>query len=70
MVLDVFKQQLKSIGYPEEGLKFTDSAVSVKNVKDVNLYVLILATKHKLAQKIWDSVIKVDSTGQKEFHFQ
>ncbi|MCB4790402.1 MAG: three-Cys-motif partner protein TcmP [Elusimicrobia bacterium] len=73
-VIDVFKEQLKSIGYPEKGLIFKESnnalpSVPVKNTRDVNLYVLILAAKNPLAQKIWDSVIKVDSKGQKEFNF-
>jgi len=65
VVLDIFKQQLKGIGYPEEGLKLHESAVPVKNKKEVNLYVLVLAAKHKLAQKIWDSVIRIDPTGQR-----
>lgn len=38
--------------------------VPVKNTKEVGLYVLILASKHSLGQKIWNSVIKKDPTGQ------
>jgi hypothetical protein len=72
----VFKGQLKTIGYPEEGLKLVSSGkdiyaglptVSVKNTKDVDLYVLILASKHRLAQKIWTSIIKMNPNGQKTF---
>lgn len=75
VLIDIFKEQLKSIGYPEEGLKMASSdkdiytglpTVLVKNTKEVELYVLILASKHSLAQKIWNSVIKIDPQGQKE----
>jgi three-Cys-motif partner protein len=66
ILTDVFKEQLKSIGYPEEGLNLQESeggflaqlpAVSIKNTRNRNLYVLILASKHKLGQKIWNSII-------------
>lgn len=76
ILLDVFKGQLKTVGYPEEGLKLVSSGkdiyaglptVSVKNTKDVDLYVLILASKHGLAQKIWTSIIKMNPNGQKTF---
>jgi len=76
ILIDIFKEQLKTIGYPEKGLKLVSSekdiymglpTVSVKNTKDVDLYVLILASKHQLAQKIWTSIIKMDPSGQKTF---
>lgn len=72
-LIDIFREQLKSIGYPEEGLRMVSSnedvfsdvpSVSIKNTKNVDLYVLILAAKHKLAQKIWNSIIKIDPDGQ------
>lgn len=75
VLIDVFTEQLKSIGYPEEGLRMASSdrdiytglpTVLVKNTKEVELYVLILASKHSLAQKIWNSVIKIDPKGQRE----
>jgi hypothetical protein len=75
VLIDIFTEQLKSIGYPEEGLRAASSdrdvhtglpTVPVKNTKEVELYVLILASKHPLAQKIWNSVIKIDPQGQKE----
>lgn len=74
VLLDIFKKQLESIGYPEDGLKMVTSenniyaglpTVPIRNTKDVDLYVLILASKHKLAQKIWNSVIKVSPNGQR-----
>lgn len=76
VLIDTFKEQLKSIGYPEEGLRLISSdeniysglpAVRVKNTRDVDLYVLVLAAKHKLAQEIWHSVIRQDPGGQTTF---
>lgn len=72
VLIDIYTKQLQSIGYKELKLAASDSSiysgiptVPVKNTKDVDLYVLSLASKHPLGQKIWDSVIKIDSTGQK-----
>jgi len=74
VLIDIFKKQLESIGYPEEGLKMAASksniynglpTVPIKNTKEVDLYVLILASKHKLAQQIWNSIIKASPDGQK-----
>lgn len=73
VLINIFKEQLKSIGYPEEGLKTISDknidaglpAVSVKNTKKVDLYILILASKHLLGQQIWNSIIKARRDGQK-----
>ncbi|MBI5042837.1 MAG: three-Cys-motif partner protein TcmP [Nitrospirae bacterium] len=74
-LIDTFKEQLKSIGYPEDGLKMASSnediytglpTVPVRNTREVGMYVLILASKHPLGQKIWSSIIKTNPTGQKE----
>lgn len=76
ILLDIFKEQLKSIGYPEKGLKLVSygkdvyaglPTVAVKNTKDVDLYALILASKHPLGQKLWSSIIKMSPNGQKKF---
>lgn len=75
VLIDIYKKQLISVGYPEEGLKMIDeqniytemSTVSVKNTRKVDLYVLILASKHPLAQQIWNSVIKTTPDGQRSF---
>ena len=69
-LINVFEKQLESIGYPEAGLKMASSsrdipAVSVRNNKNVDLYVLILASKHPLGQNIWNNIIKIDPQGQK-----
>lgn len=75
VLIDIYTKQLRSIGYPDEGLRMASSdrdiytglpSVPVRNTKDVELYVLILASKHYLAQKIWNSVIKINPQGQKE----
>jgi hypothetical protein len=74
VLIDIFRRQLISIGYPEEGLRLASSnsiytglpTVCVRNTKEVDLYVLILASKHKLGQKIWNSIIKLNPDGQKE----
>lgn len=74
ILIDIYKEQLKAVGYPEDGLKLVASdanvfaglpTIAVKNTKEVGLYVLILAAKNKLAQKIWNSVIKRSPDGQK-----
>ena len=71
---DIFTDQLKSIGYPDEGLRLAATeanfyaglpTVPIRNTRNVKLYVLILASKHALAQRIWNSVIKISPAGQK-----
>ena len=74
VLIEIYKKQLISIGYPKEGLRAASSdneiysglpTVSIRNTKDVDLYVLILASKHPLGQKIWNSSIKYSPDGQK-----
>lgn len=74
VLIDTFKDQLKIIGYPEEGLRLAASdgnihsglpTVPVRNTRDVDLYVLVLASKHPLGQKIWNSIIKLGPDGQR-----
>jgi three-Cys-motif partner protein len=72
--LNIYKNQLKKIGFKEEGLRViinnnfgqTAPIVNIRNTKNVNLYILILVSKHPIAQKIWSSIIKIDATGQKQ----
>ena len=74
LLLEIYKKQLMKIGFPEEGLKTRDSrgnlwaslpTVSVKNTRAVELYVLILASKHPIAQKIWNNLLKIGADGQR-----
>ncbi len=74
-LIKTLEKQLITIGYPQEGLRMAASdtsisssmsAVPIKNSKDVSLYVLVLAAKHKLAQDIWNSIIRIGPNGQRE----
>jgi len=74
ILINIFKEQLLGIGYPEKGLRIAASdngiyaglpVVPIKNTKDVELYVLVLVSKHGLAQKIWHSIIKTTPDGQR-----
>lgn len=64
ILVELFVKQMQSIGYPEKGLKYEQkiyndiSSVSIKNTKNVTMYLLVLAAKHPLAQKLWASVSK------------
>jgi three-Cys-motif partner protein len=73
-LLDIYHKQLFRAGFPEEGLKIVGSdqnvfsslpSFPVKNTKDVELYALVLASKHPVAQKIWNSVLMVEPKGQR-----
>jgi len=66
ILMDIFKNQLISIGYPEEGLESAHDTVPVKNTKEVELYILFLAAKHPLAQKIWASTKKIGPDSQRK----
>lgn len=72
-LLNLYMKQLISIGYPQKGLKMLDlqdniydgmSAVPIKNTRQVNLYYLILASKHQLAQTLWNKIIQKSPNGQ------
>ena len=73
VLIDVFKKQLRKIGYPQEGLQVGSEndvslglePVTIRNTKNVKLYDLILISKHTLGQKIWESSIKVGPNGQR-----
>lgn len=79
VLINTFKDQLIKVGYPEKGLRLASSdnsiypglpTVQVKNTKDVNLYALILASKNELAQKLWNSIIRIDPSGQRSLPFK
>jgi len=74
ILTDIYLAQLKSIGYIDDKLKLATSnsnvypdlpAVPIRNTKNVDLYVLILISKHPLSRKIWASIIKTSPKGQK-----
>lgn len=73
VLISLYLDQLKSVGFPTEGLGIlgsegqeylSTSIAKVKNSRSVVLYYLILASKHKLAAKIWKSILKYDAGGQ------
>ncbi|MGA2110127.1 MAG: three-Cys-motif partner protein TcmP [Syntrophorhabdales bacterium] len=71
VLLDIYSEQLMRIGFQQEELTMIESenlpalsAVSIKNPGHVELYVLILASKHPLGQRIWSSTIKRRPDGQ------
>lgn len=73
-MLDVLYEQLKRIGFPEEGLglineagedNFGNAIATIKNSMNVPLYYLVLASKHKLAANLWQSITKTNAKGQK-----
>jgi len=75
ILLDLYKDQLLKAGFPEEGLRMADSDLntpatmpiaSVKNSMDVELYVLVLASKREIALRIWNSVLKIEPCGQRK----
>ena len=62
--IQLYKNQLIENGFPTNGLEVGDG-VPVKNSKEVEMYKLILASKHPLGQKIWGSVKNYQPDGQK-----
>ncbi len=72
-IVSLYLEQLKSLGFPSEGLGIIDdkgkgylttTVAEIKNSKSVVLYYLILASKHPLGAKIWQSTLKYDAAGQ------
>ncbi len=66
ILINIYKKELQKIGYVFD---FELRVVTVKNTKNAPLYDLILVSKHRLAQKIWNTVIQKDRVGQKSFNF-
>lgn len=73
-MLDIYSEQLLSIGFPPEGLNLADeegdtyhgtSHAIVKNSLGVPQYFLVLATKHREAARLWRETLKYDPSGQK-----
>jgi len=64
VLTDIFEKQLSSCGYPvfSSGLR----SISIKNTNKVDLYTLFLLSKHPLAHKIWNSIIKTSPRGERD----
>jgi len=66
-LIDVLGEQLEQFGYRKADVRsvpFHDQPV-LKNTRNVQLYHLVLATKHERGEKIWRSVIRIEGSGQK-----
>jgi three-Cys-motif partner protein len=66
-LIDVLGEQLEQFGYRKTDVRsapFHDQPV-LKNTRNVQLYHLVLATKHERGEKIWRSVIRIEGSGQK-----
>lgn len=73
IIISLYLEQLKTLGFPIEGLGIIDdkgksylstTVAEIRNSKSVVLYYLILASKHPLGAKIWQSTLKYDAAGQ------
>lgn len=73
-MVEIYYRQLIAVGFPEEGLGIIDeqgkdylgrSIATIKNSRNVILYYLILASKHRLAASIWRSIVKTEPGGQR-----
>ena len=64
-LIDYLRESLGSIGYTGDRVR----SLPVENSKDNVLYHLVFATKHKLGNKIWQSVASVTPRGDREFDF-
>jgi hypothetical protein len=59
---DVLREQLLPFGYQKAEILHEPL---LKNTKNAPLYHLVLIAKHGLADKIWQSVIRTEGSGQK-----
>jgi three-Cys-motif partner protein len=61
-LLDVLREQLLPFGYQKAEVRYEPL---LKNTKNAPLYHLVLVAKHGLAERIWQSVIRTEGSGQK-----
>jgi three-Cys-motif partner protein len=62
LLAEVLKEQLRPLGY---GNAYVGHMPAVKNDQKVPLYHLAFVAKHPLAERIWQSVIRIEGSGQK-----
>jgi three-Cys-motif partner protein len=65
--LNILKEQLLSIGFPEEGVAMENvpmKAITIRNTVEVPLYLLVLASKREIAQRIWNDITRKMPDGQ------
>jgi three-Cys-motif partner protein len=61
-LLEVLREQLLPFGYQKAQVRYEPL---LKNTRNAPLYHLVLVAKHGLADKIWQSVIRTEGSGQK-----
>lgn len=67
-IVAYYKERLKTIGYQFDE-KIDRDIVIVNEENNVELYRLILASKHVLGSQFWRKIQKVDHKGQRELPF-
>ncbi len=60
-IVEMFRHGLTGLGYQEVRL---GSEIVIKNTKNVPLYYLVFASKHRLGHTFWDAIRRIDPTGQ------
>jgi three-Cys-motif partner protein len=64
-LVDVLREQLTGAGYTGANVR----AVPIENKKHARMYHLVFASKHALADKIWNDVTKHKPSGQRGWGF-
>ena len=69
-LLDLYKNQLRNIGYGQindltDGQGSESGEILVRGPKNIPLYYLVFAGKHKIAYKFWDEIQKIRANSQR-----
>ena len=69
-LLDLYKNQLRSIGYGQindltDGETSETGEILVRGPKNIPLYYLVFAGKHKIAYKFWGEIQKIRANSQR-----
>ena len=60
-LVDHLRNSLGKQGYSDENVR----SIPIKNTKEGLLYHLVFATKDRLGNKIWNSIVSIEHTGQR-----
>ena len=69
-LLDLYKNQLRGIGYGQindltDGQSSESGEILVRGPKNIPLYYLVFAGKHKIAYKFWNEIQKIRANSQR-----
>lgn len=67
-LIDLYRDNLKSIGYQE--IKSADEILIKSSKRALPLYYLLFASKHPLGHQFWSSISEIEPTGQRKLKFQ